>query len=107
MVSVPSADIPKEGGRGRNKPRLITLLSTHQSPTTVNKNANVFTIGTVKLSSVQHQPPPPPQSHHRKEENSPAFPINKKNHTLPVKFTTSGTAYLGFRSRSATPSAAP
>lgn len=37
---------------------------------------------------------------------SPAFPINKKNHTLPVKFTTSGTAYRGFLSRSATPSAA-
>jgi hypothetical protein len=24
--------------------------------------------------------------------NIPAFPINKKNHTLPVKFSTSGTA---------------
>lgn len=30
---------------------LITLPSTHQSPITVNKNANVLTIGTVKLSS--------------------------------------------------------
>jgi len=34
--------------------------------------------------------------------DSPAFPINKKNHTLPVKFTTSGTAYAGHRSKSTT-----
>lgn len=35
-----------------DSPRLITLPSTHHSPITVNRNANVFTIGTVKLNSV-------------------------------------------------------
>jgi hypothetical protein len=29
----------------------MTFFSTHHSPITVNKNAKVFTIGTVKLSS--------------------------------------------------------
>ena len=32
-------------------PRLITLPSIHHSPITVNKNATVFTTGTVRLSS--------------------------------------------------------
>jgi hypothetical protein len=32
-------------------PLLITFLSTHQSPNTVNRNANELVIGTVKLSS--------------------------------------------------------
>lgn len=34
--------------------RLITFPSTHQSPITVNKKANVLTIGTVKLNSVDY-----------------------------------------------------
>ena len=33
-------------------PLEITLLSTHQSPNTVNKNANELVIGTVRLSSI-------------------------------------------------------
>ena len=32
-------------------PLLMTFLSIHHSPMTVNKNAKVFTMGTVKLSS--------------------------------------------------------
>jgi len=36
---------------GMHIPRLITLLSTHHSPTTVNRKARVFTMGTVKLNS--------------------------------------------------------
>jgi len=44
-------------------------------------------IGTVKLSS--------------------AFPINRKNHTLPVRLITSGIAYFGFRNKSTTPKKAP
>lgn len=46
---------------------------------------------------------PHPFPLYRKENpDSPAFPINKKNHTLPVKFTTSGTAYAGLLSKSTT-----
>lgn len=30
----------------------------------------------------------------------PSFPTNKKNHTLPVRLITSGTAYAGLRSKS-------
>jgi hypothetical protein len=37
--------------------RLITFFSTHHSPITVNKNASVLVMGTVKLNSVTaHQP---------------------------------------------------
>ena len=55
------------------------------------------------------QLPTPPYK--REEEKNhhhhlPALPISKKNHTLPVKFTTSGSAYAGLRSRSATVHAA-
>lgn len=32
-------------------PLLITFCSTHQSPSTVKRNARVLTIGTVKLNS--------------------------------------------------------
>lgn len=66
---------------------LITFLSTHQSPNTVNRKASELVIGTVKLSS--------------------ALPINRKNHTLPVRLITSGIAYLGFRNKSRTPKKAP
>lgn len=34
--------------------RLMTFPSTHQSPITVNRKANVLTIGTVKLNSIDH-----------------------------------------------------
>ncbi len=48
--------------------------ATH-SPSTVNKNASEFVIGTVRLSS--------------------ALPISTKNHTLPVTLSSSGIAYAG------------
>lgn len=35
----------------------MTLPSTHHSPTTVNRNASVFTIGTVRLNSAIHEFP--------------------------------------------------
>lgn len=38
-------------GQGGHKPRLMTLPSTHHSPSTVNRNAREFTMGTVRLSS--------------------------------------------------------
>lgn len=38
----------------------------------------------------------------KRKSHLPAFPISKKNHTLPVKFTTNGTAYAGLRSKSTT-----
>lgn len=60
------------GPAGVNIPLLITFLSTHHSPSTVNMNASEFVMGTVKLNS--------------------AFPINMKNHTLPVTFSSSGMA---------------
>jgi hypothetical protein len=56
-------------------PLLITFFSAHHSPKTVNRNASEFVIGTVRLSS--------------------ALPIKMKNHTLPVTFNSSGTAYAG------------
>lgn len=34
--------------------------------------------------------------------NSPAFPMSRKNQTLPVRLRSSGTAYLGFLRRSRT-----
>lgn len=46
------------------------------------------------------------QKNKKNPPNPPAFPISKKNHTLPVRFTTSGTAYAGLRSRSTTVHAA-
>jgi hypothetical protein len=50
----------------------MTLPSAHHSPTTVNKKASEFVMGTVRLNS--------------------AFPIKMKNHTLPVTFNSSGIA---------------
>jgi len=32
----------------------------------------------------------------KKRANKPAFPISKKNQTLPVKLITNGIAYRGF-----------
>ena len=58
-----------------NVPLLMTFFSAHHSPSTVNRKASEFVIGTVRLNS--------------------AFPINIKNHTLPVTFNKSGTAYAG------------
>lgn len=43
-----------------------------------------------------------PKRERRKSKPLPALPTNKKNQTLPVRFTTSGTAYLGLRKRSTT-----
>lgn len=52
---VQSATLPKKRQRsplGRhNRPREITFPSAHHSPKTVNKNANEFVIGTVRLNS--------------------------------------------------------
>lgn len=154
-----------------NLPLLITLRSTHQSPSTVNKKASELVIGTVKLSSEiicqqidirqyayscriflplsenipillfspenqllslphlrphqlasrrhyrvtqaqEHRNLKNQDVHHRTQQNieivaSPAFPINRKNHTLPVRLITSGIAYRGFLSRSITPKKAP
>lgn len=42
----------RTAARGGDVPRLITLLSTHHSPTTVKRKARVLTMGTVRLSSV-------------------------------------------------------
>src|SRR5690348_15540326 len=56
-------------------PRLMTLPSTHHSPTTVNKNATVLTIGTVRLSSVPFIPPtvsnPRPSKATQRKPNEP------------------------------------
>ena len=49
--------------------------SAHHSPSTVNKNAREFVIGTVRLNS--------------------AFPMRIKNHTLPVILRSRGIAYAG------------
>jgi hypothetical protein len=74
-------------------PLLMTFFSAHHSPNTVNKNASEFVIGTVRLSSVLVSVLPlhviSPHS------DLPAFPINTKNHTLPVTFNSNGTAYAG------------
>jgi hypothetical protein len=53
----------------------MTFFSAHHSPSTVNMNASELVMGTVKLNS--------------------AFPINTKNHILPVTFKSNGTAYAG------------
>lgn len=98
------------GGVGRlDLLRLITFPSTHQSPMTVKRNASVLTMGTVRLNSekqsrvsqqmqAQRQPikaqcptaggPKKP----RGRVDSPAFPMSRKNHTLPVRLRSSGTA---------------
>jgi len=76
-------------------PFVIVFFSAHHSPNTVNKNAREFVIGTVRLSSIisisQHLSffLSPPKG---KQQNSPACPINKKNHTLPVTLIKNGTA---------------
>ncbi|KAL8895992.1 MAG: hypothetical protein Q9192_003334 [Flavoplaca navasiana] len=86
----------------------MTFPSAHHSPNTVNKNANEFVIGTVKLNSMPPHllsallPQNPLSIRIGKGNNIPALPINKKNHTLPVKFTTSGTQYFGLRNKSNT-----
>ncbi len=102
-----------------NLPLLITFLSTHQSPNTVNRKASELVIGTVKDSSSPHQHVfpahptlstfhlPSPTAPKKRQGNLPALPINKKNHTLPVRLITSGIAYLGLRNRSTTPKRAP
>ncbi len=81
----PLPNLAKNGEK--NIPLPITFLSTYHSPKTVNKKANEFVIGTVRLKS--------------------AFPTTKKNHTLPVKFNTNGTAYLQSLNRSTTPKNPP
>jgi len=76
----------------RDVPLLITFFSAHHSPNTVNKNASEFVIGTVKLNSAPYQHSSPASVCN---VYSPAFPINTKNHTLPVTFNSNGTAYAG------------
>lgn len=126
-------------------PRDITFPSAHHSPSTVNKNAKLFVMGTVKLNSVRVVPrqyfvgllfPLSLCSHFdspfvlsgfrqhntllimpgirqslleilryntiEKAVNAPACPISRKNHTLPVRLITRGTAYAGLRSKSTT-----
>lgn len=92
----------------------MTLPSTHQSPTTVNRKASVLTMGTVRLSSKNWSahtrtwgaPGSPPGvasiTHRGKKYYSPALPISRKNQTLPVRLISKGAAYRGFRSRSTT-----
>lgn len=46
--------------------------------------------------------PKPREKKKKRRQHLPALPISKKNHTLPVKFTTNGTAYAGLLNRSAT-----
>lgn len=70
----------------------MTLPSTHQSPITVNRKAKVLTIGTVKLNSVDFVSKVIEINQCDTVQDSPAFPINKKNHTLPVKLSSKGTA---------------
>ena len=43
-----------------------------------------------------------PKPRGKKKQHLPALPISKKNHTLPVKFTTNGTAYAGLLNKSTT-----
>ena len=87
----------------------MTFPSAHHSPRTVNKNAKELVIGTIRLNSTRKSAYsvspflfPNPDSTMPRNQNSPAFPINKKNHTLPVKLINSGTAYPGLRSKSKT-----
>lgn len=67
--------VPSLYSAAQNIPRLMTFFSAHHSPSTVNMNASEFVMGTVRLNS--------------------AFPINMKNHTLPVTLSSNGIAYAG------------
>jgi hypothetical protein len=53
----------------------MVFFSANHSPSTVNRNASEFVMGTVKLNS--------------------AFPIRMKNQILPVMLNNRGTAYAG------------
>lgn len=100
------ADIPK---RGNEKKHTSTNNLTLHPPIPHNRKQKRQRIHN-RHRQTQFCPtsaPTPSPLQTKYGENSPAFPINKKNQTLPVKFTTSGTAYRGFLNRSATPSAAP
>jgi len=110
ILAEPLANLKEVPGIKGSQPLLMILLSTHHSPITVNKKARVFTIGTVKLNSSLSSRLATLSRPHLiggVEHNLPAFPINKKNHTLPVKFSTNGTAYRGLRKRSATAKTVP
>jgi len=67
-------------------PPPFPLLSLLLFPTKQNEKNSLFVIGTVRLNS--------------------AFPISKKNHTLPVTLIKKGIAYAGRRSVSVTPNQA-
>lgn len=93
-------------GRAEDSLRLITFPSTHQSPMTVKRNASVLTMGTVRLNSEEQgrvsQNIPAQKSAQRPTAegprslgaflDSPAFPMSRKNQTLPVRLSSSGTA---------------
>jgi len=57
---------------------VMSLPSAYHSPSTVNRNASEFVMGTVRESS--------------------ACPTSRKNQILPVKLSRRGTAYPGLRS---------
>lgn len=91
LAEVSNIDI-SNGNVSQYPPFDITFPSAHHSPSTVNKNASEFVIGTVRLNSTNPnvsciQPQGP-----LLEGNLPACPISKKNHTLPVTFNSKGTA---------------
>lgn len=46
---------------------------------------------SISISSPEHKK--------KDKDNIPCFPTRRKNHTLPVKLTTSGIEYAGVRSR--------
>ena len=71
------AKIPQHQRSRALKPRLKNRHENNEPPSS--------TKGTSKLE---------------KQKYKPSFPTNKKNHTLPVRLITSGTAYAGLRSRS-------
>ena len=105
-VSIPLQPSPSQ----RTIPLPITFFSTTHSPKTVNKNASEFVIGTVRLNSAIGRNISINTSlplYKNTNTNSPAFPTTKKNHTLPVRFSTKGRAYRQSLNKSITPNAAP
>lgn len=88
----------KDGTSNKNIPFVITFFSAHHSPNTVNRKASEFVIGTVRLSSINSRISQfshrntQSRRHQTQKQNSPACPINKKNHTLPVTLIKNGIA---------------
>ncbi len=69
---------------GIGVPLDITFPSAHHSPNTVNRNANEFVIGTVRLNSATKRTSTEPNSIHPCTPPSPVLPSPKSDHSLPL-----------------------